>query len=138
MSSPVKFDGTPFNIENVVERQFHILGPSVENKGILHTAFLSKPVFDTLSIPEPPTRLNGFCQYAFLHSVGGICGFILLTPIAQTKVSSISVSVGAESETYLTHHHLAPQGVLILESTDSSTLFISLEVNSSLLVKVDL
>lgn len=140
MSSPVLFGGKPFKLVGVPDRQFCLLGNPVGNRGILHTAFLAKPLVDpTVSIVEEPVRLNGFCQYAFLHSVGGICGFILITPTSNTQVKTVCVVVGTESDSYKTLLHLEPQGVLIMESSDSNTVFVSTTAtDSTLLVKVDL
>lgn len=137
MVSPVRFD-RPFHVQGFVERQFHLLGPASDSKGVLHTLFLSKPLSGVELTVQEPIQLNGFCKYAFLQDPGGICGFVIITPASNTRVSNVSVVVGTESEHYKTLFHLQPQGVLVMESTDSNTLFVALGVESSLLVKVDL
>lgn len=135
--SPVRFSGD-FQLIGIPEKQFFMLGAEQGNKGTLHTVFLSKPVGNLFLTAQEPVKLNGFCKYAFLQDPGGICGFVIISPMAQTKVKNVCVVVGSEAEKYRTHFHLEPQGVLVLESTDSNTLFIALNVESSLLVKVDL
>jgi hypothetical protein len=137
VASPITFD-KPFTLTDFVERQFHLLGPSIGNKGIVHTLFLSKPLAGVEVTAQEPIQLNGFCKYAFLQDPGGICGFIVISPTSNTRVKNVCVVVGSESEHYKTLFHLQPQGVLIEESTDSNTLFVALGVESSLLVKVDL
>ena len=137
MASPVRFD-RPFQIGHYVEKQFHLLGPAADNKGVLHTLFLSKPFNGVEVTAQEPVQLNGFCKYSFLQDPGGICGFVIITPTANTRVRNVAVVVGSESENRKTLFHLQPQGVLIMESSDSNTLFVALGVESSLLVKVDL
>lgn len=137
MISPVSFD-KPFALKGYCEKQFHLLGNAAGNKGTIHTLFLSKHLVGAEVTVQEPIQLNGFCKYAFLQDPGGICGFILISPISNTRVRSVCVVVGSESEHYKTLYHLQPQGVLIEESTDSNTILVALDVHSSLLVKVDL
>lgn len=137
MVSPVCFD-KPFALKGYTEKQFHLLGTAFGSRGAVHTLFLSKAIADVEVTAQQPIQLNGFCKYAFLQDPGGICGFVIISPAANTRVRSVCVVVGSESENYKTLYHLQPQGVLIEESTDSNTLFVALEVDSSLLVKVDL
>lgn len=136
MASPVLFDKS-FVLSGIQPNQFVLLGADPGNKGILHTVFLSKPVAEVSLTLQEPIVVNGFCKYAFLQDPGGICGFVLMSPTSLTCVKVVCVVIGSEAEHYKTLFHLQPQGVLIMESSDSNTLFIASDVNSSLLVKVD-
>src|SRR5574343_675674 len=135
MASPISFH-SEFQLHGIQPNQFILLGPAPGNKGILHTVFLSKPVVGVQLKTQCIVTLNGFCRYCFIQDPGGICGFVLLTPTNNTVVKGVCVVVGSESEHYKTLFHLQPQGVLIMESSDRSTLFVANNVDSSLLVKV--
>lgn len=137
MSSPVTFN-KPFKLVGFTPKHFHLLGPEIGYRGNLHTLFLSKPTDGSVITVQEPVVLNGFCKYAFVQDPGGICGFIIISPSARTTVKTACVVIGSESEHYKTHTHLQPQGVLIMESTDSNTIFVALDVTSSLLVEVDI
>lgn len=136
MPSPVSFD-KPFTLSDVPLKQFHPLGTQLGNKGITHTVFLSKKLMVNEFRAQAVESINGFCSYAFLENSGMICGVVIMSPTHSTSIRNSAVVVGSESEKYRPVYHLQPQGIIIMESDDSNTVFVSLEVDSPLMVKVD-
>lgn len=136
MASPASQNKT-FRIENIPLRQFFSLGSQAGNRGVLHTAFIAKQPSSNEFTLQAPSQINGFCSYSFMMSMGVICGFLVMSPVATTLVKHTALVIGTESEEYKPLYNLQPQGVIIMESSDSNLVFLSLHVDSPLLVKVD-
>lgn len=130
--------GHRFHFSNAHEGVFYDASRDVRAKGFRASAYLSKPVSSKVGLVIPELNmLNGFCKWGFLQDDSGICGALVVTPSFNTRVTPFFVCVGKPAESYKTMLHLQPQGLLILEAADSSTLFIS-DSKSPLVVKVDL
>lgn len=131
----------PFSLCDHPLNQFFSLGSPAGNRGIQHTAYLSKKVRDKFQKFNvlTPTKLNGFCSYAFIVCTAGlIYGFLVITPLSQTVVKHHALVVGGESEVYTPLYHLQPQNVLIMESSSSNLVLLSTKIDSPMLVPVDL
>lgn len=137
MASPVSFK-KPFKLPSMPLRQFVSLGSQVGNRGVLHTLFLSKKPAALEFVVQEQTMINGLCGYSFVTNAGSICGFLVTSPVATTVVKHSCLVIGSESAEYRPLFHLQPQGVILLESPDSNIVLVSLDVESPLLVKVDL
>lgn len=137
MASPISTKRA-FKLPALPLRQFVSLGAQAGNRGVLHTVFLSrKPVGDDFIAGEP-AAINGVGSYSFLTNAGCLCGFFVASPAAATIVKHSSLIIGSESADYSPLFHLQPQGVIVFESSDSNLVLLSLDVASTLLVKVDL
>lgn len=127
----------PFELPPLPQGQFEAVGVDRLNKGILHTVLLkSKPAHKTTT--SEAVALNGLCKYCFLESMGGICGLVLMTPVDKTLVSPYSVRVGKPAASFSPLFHLQPQGIVVLESADSSLVFTANPTDSALVVGVNL
>lgn len=117
--------------------EFTLLGEDRKQKGIQHTLFLSKkPLTDTLTL-DTMYSLNGYCSYCFVKSVEIIVGVLLATPTAKTRVTPHSCIVAdREGSNFQPSFQLEKQGIIIFQSDDSLTLFVT-ESESSLLVEIE-
>lgn len=137
MTSPVS-NKRSFKLPGIPLQQFVSLGSQSGNRGVLHTVFMSKKPLAFEFTVEPSTQINGVCSYAFLTNANSLCGFVVSSPASATIVKHSCLVIGGESEEYQPRFHLQPQGVILFESLDSNLIFVSLHVESPLLVKVDL
>lgn len=124
--------GVPYNLS-----EFVALGEDRKQRGISHTLFLAKkPLTDDLVL-DTKYPLNGYCTYAFVKSADIICGVLLYTPSSKTKVRTHACIVAdREGVNFKPSFQLEKQGIIIFQSDDSLTLFVT-QSESSLLVGID-
>lgn len=138
MASPIR-EGSVFSLGEIPIKEFYLLGNSSKNRGVLHTIFLSNEVsFESDFTCSEFEKLNGFCSYSFVYSMGGLCGLVLASPVEHTLIKGFSLIVGSETNVHTQNNIFVPLGILVMESPDSnSTILVSLDIKSSLLVNVD-
>jgi hypothetical protein len=135
MREDVIMEGRLLKIPNV--SGFQVL--PMKRAGSILTAFISKFAATGEYEVGELTTLNGLCKYHFLQASGLIVGFIAISPAVHTIVTHMTLKIGSCSGgNFRLSHDLQPQGVLIYENDDSGLLMIPVNVDSPLLVGVDL
>lgn len=107
------------------------------HKGVQCVTYLSK-----LSTNKPDysdlVEVNGLCKYRFILCMDMIIGIQFQTPATHTQIYPSHIVIGSPSERFDCNYNLQPQGIVILESPECSTLIMTLKAASPLLVQVDL
>jgi hypothetical protein len=135
--SPVKFDQKVFKLANIPINRFVALGHPSGNRAVLHTVFLSKSLLKAEAKAEAPKIINSYCNYSWIYSHNVLCGLLFMTKAELTTVSPFKLAVMShEPENFKPSFDFEPQGILTLQSTDSSLMFIT-NATSPLRVKVD-
>lgn len=92
-------------------------------------------VFDDVKV------LNGRCKYCFVMLGTIIVGVLLITPVADTRVTgfymTVADPVSSHEETFVRDTVFEPQGILLLKGNASSIIVINKDAHSPLLVEVN-
>lgn len=106
-------------------------------RGVQCVSYLSK-----LNTGKPDysdlIEINGLCKYRFILCMDMIIGIQFQAPAACTKIYPSHMIIGSPSDRFDCNYNLQPQGIVILESPECSTLVMTLKAASPLLVQVDL
>jgi hypothetical protein len=141
MSSPVKLDGSKFQLPACPKNRFQSLGQQRGNKGITHSVFQNRTPIHPLFFVGPPFEISGYCSYRLLYNENQsiLCGVVFISFASKTTVSDISLVVGATTlpEAFEPSFILESSGILIFKCVDSSILAIPSVVESPLLVTID-
>ncbi len=143
MSSPIKLDGSKFQLPPCPLNRFQSLGQQRGNKGIMHSVFMNKQPIHSQFFVGPQFEISGYCAYRLLYNNNQsiLCGVAFFSFASRTVVNDISLVVGAATsnlpESFEPSFILENSGILLFKCKDSSVLAIPSEVNSSLLVRTD-
>ncbi len=116
---------------------YTFIADSKSQKGVQCVSYLSK-----LNTGKPEysdlVEINGLCKYRFIMCMEMIIGIQFQAPITYTQIYPSHIVIGSPSEKFGCNYNLQPQGIVILESAECSTLIMTLKAASPLLVQVDL